>query len=316
MTVRPIEIRMGGYGPSHTGFSRALKRIGERLQQRFADQIDVKYIWNIMDLGYRADDILGLVESGIITLGYQSSSYLTDHVPELGFVDLPFLFESNEHARAAMEGPLGVFLAQKIEEQMNYRILGWFENGFRYISNRLRPVRLPSDLAGMRIRVLPSDVHKRTFELLGATPLRMDLTEAMQVIGAGTIDAQENPLTNTVVYGVHKFHRFHTLTGHFYISRPIFINRDQFESWPEDLQAEMRAAVTEAVAFQRGAAVEEHESARREIEAAGGEIIALDAVQHGAFVDAVQPLHAEALTTFGTAMFDHTVNARQQSVVR
>jgi TRAP-type transport system periplasmic protein len=316
MTVRPIEIRMGGYGPPHTGFSRALKRIGERLQQRFADQIDVKYIWNIMDLGYRADDILGLVESGIITLGYQSSSYLTDHVPELGFVDLPFLFESNEHARAAMDGPLSAFLAQKIEEQMNYRILGWFENGFRHISNRLRPVRLPSDLADMRIRVLPSDVHKRTFELLGAVPLRMDLTEAVQMIGDGTIDAQENPLTNTVVYGVHKFHRFHTLTGHFYISRPIFINRDQFESWPEELQTEMQIAVTDAVAFQRGAAVEEHEGARREIEAAGGEIIALDAVQHLAFVDAVQPLHTEALTTFGTVMFDHAANARQDSGVR
>jgi TRAP-type transport system periplasmic protein len=316
MTVRPIEIRMGGYGPPHTGFSRALKRIGERLQQRFADQIGVKYIWNIMDLGYRADDILGLVESGIITLGYQSSSYLTDHVPELGFVDLPFLFESNEHARAAMDGPLGAFLSQKIEEQMNYRILGWFENGFRYISNRLRPVRLPSDLADMRIRVLPSDVHRRTFELLGAVPLRMDLTEAVQMIGDGTIDAQENPLTNTVVYGVHKFHRFHTLTGHFYISRPIFINRDQFESWPEELQTEMQAAVMDAVAFQRGAAVEEHESACREIEAAGGEIIALDAVQHRAFVDAVQSLHAEALTTFGTVMFDHAANARQHSGVR
>jgi TRAP-type C4-dicarboxylate transport system substrate-binding protein len=312
MTVRPIEIRMGGYGPPHTGFSRALKRIGERLEQRFGDQIDVKYIWNIMDLGYRADDILGLVESGILTLGYQSSSYLTDHVPELGFVDLPFLFESNGHARTAMDGPLGAFLAQKIEEQMNYRILGWFENGFRHISNRLRPVRLPSDLAGIRIRVLPSDVHKRTFELLGAVPLRMDLTEAVQMIGAGTIDAQENPLSNTVTYGVHKFHRFHTLTGHFYISRPIFINRDQFESWPEDMQAEMQTAVTDAVTFQRGVAIEEHESARKAIEATGGEFIALDVVELHAFVDAVRPLHAEALTTFGTAMFDHSATAREQ----
>jgi len=315
MTVRPIDIRMGGYGPPQTGFSRALKRIGERLQQRFGDQIEVKYVWNIMDLGYRADDILGLVESGILTLGYQSSSYLTDQVPELGFVDLPFLFDSNDHARAAMDGPLGAFLAQKIEEQMNYRILGWFENGFRHISNRLQSVRRPSDLAGMRIRILPSDVHKRTFELLGAVPLRMDLTEAVAMIGAGTIDAQENPLSNTVTYGVHKFHRFHTLTGHFYISRPIFINRDQFESWPEDLQAEMQAAATDAVVFQRDAAVEEHESARRAIEAANGEIIALDAVHHRAFVDAVQPLHAEALTAFGTTMFDLAANARQQSGV-
>src|SRR5262245_61611195 len=99
-----VEIRMGGYGPAHTGFSRALKRIGERLEPRFGDRIRVAYTWNIMDHGHKAEDILTLVENGELTLGYQSSSYLTDRVPELGFVDLPFLFASNDQARAAMDG--------------------------------------------------------------------------------------------------------------------------------------------------------------------------------------------------------------------
>ena len=123
-----------------------------------------------MDLGYRADDILWLVESGLLTLGYQSSSYLTDRVPELGFVDLPFLFADTAQARAAMDGALGAMLARAIEDRANYRILGWFENGFRHISNKLRagPHARPI-LKGMRIRVLPSDVQARTFELLGAT---------------------------------------------------------------------------------------------------------------------------------------------------
>ena len=115
--MEPITIRMGGYGPPDTGFSRALKRIGERLQQRFGDQVDVKYVWNIMDFGYRAEDILWLVESGVLTLGYQSSSYLTDRVPALGFVDLPFLFQSNTQARAAMDGALGELLVKAIEER-------------------------------------------------------------------------------------------------------------------------------------------------------------------------------------------------------
>src|SRR5262249_12176731 len=70
-------------------------------------------------------------------------------------------------------------------------------------------------------RVLPSKVQARTFELLGAVPMPMDLTQAIAMVSAGTIDAQENPLSNTVTYGVHKFHRFHTLSNHFYISRPI-----------------------------------------------------------------------------------------------
>src|SRR5262249_27429405 len=127
----PIQIRMGGYGPATTGFSRALKFIGDRLEKQFGDRVQVKYVWNIMDFGYKAEEILWLVEHGLLTLGYQSSSYLTDRVPELGFVDLPFLFADNAQARGAMDGALGEFLARKIEAAVNYRILGWFENGFR-----------------------------------------------------------------------------------------------------------------------------------------------------------------------------------------
>ncbi|MBV8510148.1 MAG: TRAP transporter substrate-binding protein [Xanthobacteraceae bacterium] len=302
--MHPITIRMAGYGPPDTGFSRALERIGERVTRRFGDQVDVKYVWNIMDFGYRAEDILWLVESGVLTLGYQSSSYLTDRVPALGFVDLPFLFHSNSQARAAMDGVLGELLVKAIEERTGHRILGWFENGFRHISNRLRTVRRPADLAGMRIRVLPSEIQKRTFALLGATPMRMDLTEAIRMIAAGELDAQENPLANTVVYGVHKFHHFHTLTSHFYISRPIFVNRAQFDAWPMELQDEMRAAVADAVIVQRGLAIEEHETARQAILAQGCEIIELDPDEHREFVAAVSPMYAEARNTYGVHMFD------------
>ena len=300
---KPIQIRMGGYGPATTGFSRSLKFIGDRLQAQFGDRVDVKYVWNIMDFGYRAEDILWLVEHGLLTLGYQSSSYLTDRVPELGFVDLPFLFASRDQARAAIDGGLGDFLAGKTEERVNYRILGYFENGFRHISNRLRAVHSPADLAGMRIRVLPSQVQARTFALLGAVPLRWDLTEAIEAIKAGTIDAQENPFANTVTYGVHKFHRFHTITNHFYISRPIFLHRTAFDSWPSDMQAAMQQAVKDAVTFQRNLAIEEDRDAKKAILDQGCEITELKPDEHNEFVSAVKPLHDEALATYGDKLF-------------
>ncbi len=299
----PIKIRMGGYGPPTTSFSRALKLIGDALEAEFGDRVSVKYVWNIMDFGYRAEDILWLVEDGVLTLGYQSSSYLTDRVPELGFVDLPFLFDRTDAARAAIDGALGRFLASAIEQRVNYRILGWFENGFRHISNRLRRVRMPADLAGMRIRVLPSEVQARTFALLGATPVRCDLTEAIAGIKAGTLDAQENPFANTVTYGVHKFHRFHTVTNHVYISRPIFLHRPAFESWPADLQRAMGEAVKRAVDFQRDLAIEEDRDARAAILAEGCEIAALTADEHAAFRAAVAPLLNEARGTYGREMF-------------
>jgi TRAP-type transport system periplasmic protein len=300
---KPIQIRMGGYGPPSTGFSKSLKLIGDKLEAQFGRDVAVEYVFNIMDHGHKAEDILTLVENGEMTLGYQSSSYLTDRVPELGFVDLPFLFSSNTQARAAMDGALGDFLTRKIEERINYRILGWFENGFRHISNRLRSIHLPADMKGMKIRVLPSEIHRRTFDLLGAVAMRMDLTEAITMIKAGTLEAQENPLANTVTYGVHKFHKFHTLSYHFYISRPIFLHRPSFEGWPESLRSAMQTAVNEAVAFQRELAIEEHDESYKAVEAEGCEINALTPKEHEAFVAAVQPLLADARRTYGDAIF-------------
>jgi tripartite ATP-independent transporter DctP family solute receptor len=294
---------MGGYGPPTTSFSKSLKFIGDKLEAQFGDRVDIKYVWNIMDLGFKGEDILWLVEHGLLTLGYQSSSYLTDRVPELGFVDLPFLFANNAQARGAMDGELGAYLVRKTEERVNYRILGWFENGFRHISNKLHPIHMPADMTGMKIRVLPSEIQRRTFELLGAVAMRMDLSEAIKMVVDGTLDAQENPLANTVTYGVHKFHKYHTLSSHFYISRPIFFHRTSFDSWPTDIQQAMQKAVTEAVAAQRDMAIEEHKQSLKAILDAGCEVVELDAKEHAAFVEAVQPLLNDSKKMYGEEMF-------------
>src|SRR5262245_64813824 len=113
----PIKTRMGGYVPPSTGYSKSLKLIGDKLKARFGKDVAIQYVFNIMDHGHKAEDILKLVEDGSMTLGYQSSSYLTDRVPELGFVDLPFLFSSNAQARGAVDGVLGEFLARQTEER-------------------------------------------------------------------------------------------------------------------------------------------------------------------------------------------------------
>jgi TRAP-type C4-dicarboxylate transport system substrate-binding protein len=177
---------------------------------------------------------------------------------------------------------------------MNYRILGWFENGFRHVSNRLRPIHVPADMKGMTIRVLPSKVQERTFDLLGANPKVMDLSEVLPAVKAGTLDAQENPFANTVTYGVHKYHRFHTATNHFYLSRPIFLHRPSFNAWPRQLQEEFQLAVRDAVAFQRQSHIKEEEDAMVAIRKEGGEILELTPDEHKAFVTAVTPIYGEA----------------------
>jgi TRAP-type C4-dicarboxylate transport system substrate-binding protein len=278
--------------------------MGDRMQAEFGTGVDVKYIWNVMDLGYQGGDLLWMAEHGILTLSYQSTSYLADRVPELEFADLPFLFENLEHARTAMDGKLGEWLTRRIEARIpGYRVLGYFENGYRHVSNKLRPVRELADLAGMRVRLMPGKMHNRSFELLGAVPFSLDLKPGLEAIVSGGVDGQENPLANTVDYGAHKVHRFHTLTGHCYLSRGIYMHRTEFDRWPRAMQEGMRSAARVAVLAQRELAVEEEKVARKAIEDAGGEILELSSRERAAFVRAVKPLHDEARKRFGEEVF-------------
>jgi C4-dicarboxylate-binding protein DctP len=126
----------------------------------------------------------------------------------------------------------------------------------------------------------------------------MDLSEAIAAVKAGTLDAQENPFLNTVTYGVHNFHKFHTATNHFYLSRPIFLHRPTFDAWPRELQDELRAAVKDTVAFQRDLHVKEEDDAAAAIRKVGGDLLELTPEQHKAFVDAVTPIYGEARSQY------------------
>jgi C4-dicarboxylate-binding protein DctP len=97
-----------------------------------------------------------------------------------------------------------------------------------------------------------------------------------------------------VTYGVHNFHKFHTATNHFYLSRPIFLHRASFDAWPRAIQEEMRAAVQDAIVFQRDLHVKEEEEAMATIRKAGSEIIELTPQQHALFAQAVNPIFGEA----------------------
>ena len=279
-------VRMAGYSPSTTSFSRGLTHIGERL--RAGSGFDVDYLYNVLEIGYGGGDLRWLVEAGVLGAGYVT---MTD-VPELELASLPFLFADTETARAAMDGPLGASATANLEAANNYRILGYFENGFRHVSNGVRPVRNLGDLRGLRIRVLGA--QRRTFELLGAEAHAIDLTSAIEAIRAGELDGQENPFANTVTYNIYLDQRYHTATFHSYLSRPIFVHRPTFDAWPQEVRTAVWAAAREAVALQRELKDEEELKAQTTIREAGGEIVELSPEARAEFVAAVQPLHAEA----------------------
>lgn len=295
----PIRIRFGGYSPPETSHSRAVVRFAEALARRTGGAVQTDKAWNVMDFGYGANELLWLTESGVLTMCYFSTAYLAERVPELAVVDLPFIFEDLDHAHAALDGELGAFLTERTESRLGYRVLGYWDNGFRHLSNRLRPVRTPADLKGMRVRLQLNDIHARTFRLLGAEPVPTDLKPGIAMIASGEVDAQENPLSNTMTYGVHKVHRHVTLTGTFYGARGIYAHKATFDGWPADLQQAVRESVRKAILFQREAAEEVERDYRREMEKMGIAFVDLTPAERGAFQKAVAPILEEAKKELG-----------------
>ncbi len=300
LSEAPIRIVMGGYGPSSTSFSQALKIIGDRLESRFGAGVEIRYVYNVNDLGYTGGgDLARLVNSGALSLAYRT---MAEGIPALELAALPFVFSDLDSARTAMDGALGQSAIEAIEAQTEFRILGFFENGFRHVSNDLRPVYVPGDLSGLKIRAL--SINARAFELFGAETTTISLADALPQLEAGTIDGQENPFENTVSYEPYLYQRFHTATYHTYLSRPIFINRHTFDAWPAALQREMRAAVADAVIRQRAL----HDAAEIEsvdiIREAGGEIVELTPAQRAEFVAAVAPMYTEAKTRYSRELLE------------
>ena len=302
--AKKITIRMGGYGPPSTTHSRGLKYIGDELTKKFGNSLEIKYIWNVMELGYGSDAVLWLTECGMLDLVYMSTTALTSRVPDLEFVDLPFLFPDNKSAREAYDGELGKSMRLAVEEKCNFLVLGYFENGFRHLSNRLRTVNSPKDLSGMSIRTLGSKMHNRTFELLNMIPKPMRLDEAKLSIANHEVDAQENPFANTMTYGIHKIHKFHTLSSHFYLSRGLFANPQKHASWPSEIRYELKSIIKKSVKYQRKLAVVEENIARAAIENVGGSVYELTQAEKKGFKDSLAIIYEEARKRFHESMFN------------
>ena len=132
----------------------------------------------------------------------------------------------------------------------------------------------------------------------------MDLTEAIEGIVDGTLDAQENPLANTVTYGVHKYHLYHTLSSHFYLSRGVYGHRESVDGWPEEFRNAVRDAVNAATIYQRGLAVAEEGASQQALVDEGCETVELTGDERAAFREVVAPLYDDARGRFGDTMFD------------
>lgn len=290
MSAEPISIRFGGYAPRETTHGRAMERFRDALIARLGDRVAVECEWNILDRDSRSDALLAETESGALTLCYFSTSPLAARAPGLAVLDLPFLFDRSEQAHARLDGELGGTLGAELEAVSEYRVLGFWDNGLRHISNRLRPVHRPDDVAGLRLRLQPNAWHERFFRALGADPVLVDLKEAIALIASGGVDAQENPLANTFTYGVGAHHPYLTRSAHLYGARALLAHAPSFDAWPQDVQQAVWDSAREAIVQQRSEASAAEDAARGKLEAQGVTILDLDDAFRAAFRAVASPV--------------------------
>jgi TRAP-type C4-dicarboxylate transport system substrate-binding protein len=271
-TSKPT-LRVGGYAPVGSTHSRALDHFRECMAGEVGDAVEVEVLHNVMDLGRPATALFDMVRSGELTWCYYSTSYLGGEVPALDALEVPYLFTSVEDAHSALDGDLGALLASEIHAVLGYEVLGFWDNGFRHLTNRVRPIRSPDDAAGLSIRVQPNAIHEALARAWGMTPIAVELSEAIRLISEGRVDAQENPLANTVAYGVDHHHV--TLTGHLYGARGLYASAETMRAFPSDIADACRRCARRSIEFQRAAAAEYEKELLAAMIAEGRQVVVL-----------------------------------------
>src|SRR4051812_17341982 len=193
----PVVIKFGGYQAPASINTQAAVRFGEVLRREVGDRVRFELIADVLALGRNSGDLPDMVAQGELAACYISTVRFAQAVPELKILELPFIVRSRASAIAALSGPLGRVFIERMRERTPFRTLGFWDNGFRHVTNRVRPIRTPADCWGLRIRTQMSEVHAEALGAIGFEPIPVDIKEFVEQVRTERFQAQENPLTNT-----------------------------------------------------------------------------------------------------------------------
>lgn len=289
----PVEIRIGTTQTENSNYSVMLDLFKEEVEANSDGEITVNVHYN-SELGGEREMVealtLGTLESTALSTGV-----ITNFVPEIGVLDIPFIFRDKDHARNVMNGEVGDELADKLEEH-NLKILAWAENGLRHVTNNEGPITTPEDLEGLKIRTMEVPIHLEAFTEFGANPTPMAWGEVFVSLQQGVIDAQENPIAIMYSSKLNEVQDYASLTGHVYSPIAFMMRADLFDSLSEEQQQIVLDAAESAQQANYTFMDEEEPKQMQELEELGMEF---NEVDKEAFVEAVQPVVEEHIDEFG-----------------
>jgi tripartite ATP-independent transporter DctP family solute receptor len=222
-------------------------RLAEALKERSAGRVRMD-VFPDRQLGEERELVEGL-QLGTVDMTAVSTGPLVAFVPEVGVLDLPFLFRDSAHAYRVLDGEIGRDILGRFERRGIVGLAFW-ENGWRHLTSRT-PVAKPEDLRGMKLRTMQNPVHISAFRNLGASPVPMAWGEVFTSLGQGVIDGQENPLVVIYTNSLWEVQRHVALTGHLYGPHLVLFSKRKWDSLPPDVRTLITAIMPEVTAWQR-----------------------------------------------------------------
>ncbi len=251
--------------PTHI-YNQAVEYFEKVVEKNSNGEIDVQ-LFPAAQLGSERDMVEGL-QLGTLEMTLTSTGPLGNFIPQVKLFNLPFLFKDRETCYAVLDGKIGTDIAD-LFPRVGVRSLGWYENGFRNVTNSKRPINAPADMDGLKIRVMEDDVFILTMKALGASPLPMAFGELYTALEQKVVDAQENPLA--VIYSSRFFEvqKNLAMTGHFYSPAMLLISEITWQTLSPEHQKIISDAATEAKAYERKISMEADQQLEAECQKAG-----------------------------------------------
>ncbi|MFC0267169.1 TRAP transporter substrate-binding protein [Kushneria aurantia] len=258
-------------------------------------------------LGGERDVVEGM-QIGTVELSISSTGPIGNFVPEVYALDFPFLFKSYESAHKVLDGNIGQDILEAFQPA-GLIGLAWAENGFRHVTNSVRPIEDPEDFQGLKLRTMENEVHIAAFRALGASPTPMSWTEVLTSLQQGTIDGQENPIPIITANNMWEIQQYATLTGHAYSPAAVVMSEIHWNRLNEEEQAWFREAARAAAEASRQTVANNEQAGIEEMKANGMSVV--EEVDKQAFEAAVQPVYDQYAERYAPELIER-IRAAQQ----
>jgi tripartite ATP-independent transporter DctP family solute receptor len=259
-------IRFGHLNNADHPVSFGVKRFSELLAAKSGGKLKVQE-YPASQLGNEMQQQSAL-QGGVQQMSAPATTSLAGIVKEFGLIDFPFSVGTFAQADALLDGPLGQSLLAKLPEK-GLVALGYWDLGFRNVTNSKRAITKAEDLDGLKIRVIPNPVFLDTFKAFKANPVPMPFAELFGALEAKAVDGQENPFAVILSNKLYEVQKFLSATNHVYAANIVLVSKKFWDTLSPEEQKMMHDAANETRDYQRQVSRAAAQKAVAELQAKG-----------------------------------------------